>query len=66
MSDFLRAYFHVNSDEWSGNRPFRLQAMTADELAKLPTYHLCDESGCRGLASRASQQVTANRHQEFD
>jgi pimeloyl-ACP methyl ester carboxylesterase len=42
ISDFLRAYFHVKSGEWSGNRPFPLQAMTADELAKLPTYYVMD------------------------
>jgi hypothetical protein len=38
----LRAYFHMKSGEWSGNRPFPLQAMTADELAKLPTYYVMD------------------------
>jgi pimeloyl-ACP methyl ester carboxylesterase len=42
IRDFLRAYFHVKSGEWSGNRPFPLQAMTADELAKLPTYYVMD------------------------
>jgi hypothetical protein len=42
ISDFLRAYFHVKSGDWSGNRPFPLQAMTADELAKLPTYYVMD------------------------
>ena len=42
IRDFLRAYFHVKSGEWSGNRPFPLQAMTADELGKLPTYYVMD------------------------
>jgi pimeloyl-ACP methyl ester carboxylesterase len=42
IRDFLRAYFHVKSGECSGNRPFPLQAVTADELAKLPTYYVMD------------------------
>lgn len=42
LRDFLRAYFHVKSGDWSGNNPFPLQAMTADELAKLPTYYVMD------------------------
>ena len=42
ISDFLRAYFHAKSGDWSGNRPFPLQAMTAGELAKLPTYYVMD------------------------
>jgi pimeloyl-ACP methyl ester carboxylesterase len=42
ISDFLRAYFHVKSGDRSSSRPFPLQAMTADELAKLPTYYVMD------------------------
>jgi pimeloyl-ACP methyl ester carboxylesterase len=40
--NFLRAYFHVKSGDWEGNSPFPLQAMTASELAKLPTYYVMD------------------------
>jgi len=39
---FLRAYFHVKSADWDGNRPHRLEAWEADELAKLPTYYVMD------------------------
>jgi pimeloyl-ACP methyl ester carboxylesterase len=37
---FLRAYFHYKSADWPGNRPFRLAAWSAEELAKLPTYYI--------------------------
>ncbi|MFT3724674.1 MAG: alpha/beta hydrolase [Hyphomonadaceae bacterium] len=39
---FLRAYYHVKSADWDGNRPHPLKARTADELAKLPTYYIMD------------------------
>src|SRR5204863_4441379 len=39
---FLRAYYHHKSADWKQNRPFRLKAWTADELAKLPTYYIMD------------------------
>jgi len=39
---FLRAYFHYKSADWKGNRPFRLAAWSAEELAKMPTYYIMD------------------------
>ncbi len=39
---FLRAYFHMKSADWVGNRPFRLREWSAEELAKLPTYYIMD------------------------
>jgi len=39
---FLRAYYHHKSADWQQNRPFRLQAWTAEELAKMPTYYIMD------------------------
>lgn len=39
---FLRAYFHMKSADWPGNRPFRLAGWTADELAKMPGYYIMD------------------------
>lgn len=41
---FLRAYFHMKSAGWPGNRPAPLQSWTAAELAKLPTYYVMDAS----------------------
>ncbi len=43
IRDFLRAYFHVKSGDWDGNRPYPLKAMTAEELARLPTYYVMDQ-----------------------
>jgi pimeloyl-ACP methyl ester carboxylesterase len=42
LHDLLRAYFYFKSADWSGNQPFALQARTATELAKLPTYYVMD------------------------
>jgi pimeloyl-ACP methyl ester carboxylesterase len=42
VHDFLRAYFHQKSADWTQNRPCPLKAWTADELAKLPTYYVMD------------------------
>ncbi len=42
VHDFLRAYYHYKSADWPGNRPFPLQAWTASELAKLPTYYIME------------------------
>jgi pimeloyl-ACP methyl ester carboxylesterase len=39
---FLRGYFHFKSADWPGNRPFRLAAWSAEELAKMPTYYIMD------------------------
>ena len=38
---FLRAYYHVKSGDWAGNRPHPLPA-GADGLALLPTYYVMD------------------------
>jgi pimeloyl-ACP methyl ester carboxylesterase len=42
VHDFLRAYYHHKSADWPGNQPFRLQAPTAAELARMPTYYIMD------------------------
>jgi pimeloyl-ACP methyl ester carboxylesterase len=39
---FLRAYFHMKSADWKGNRPFRLAGWSASELAKMPDYYVMD------------------------
>jgi len=39
---FLRGYYHMKSDDWKENRPFRLEARTAAEWAKLPRYYVMD------------------------
>ena len=40
---FLRAFFYVKSADWPGNKPHPLTALTALELAKLPTYYVMDK-----------------------
>lgn len=42
LSAFLRAFFHVKSADWPGNKPHPLKALTAAELAQMPTYYVMD------------------------
>ncbi|WP_175946049.1 alpha/beta fold hydrolase [Caballeronia sp. BCC1704] len=42
LADFLRAYWHVKSADWSGNRPHPLVAPVVEELALLPAYYVMD------------------------
>ncbi len=37
---FLRAYYHMKSADWPGNRPHPLASWSASELAKLPAYYV--------------------------
>ena len=39
---FLRAYYHCKSGDWKPNQPHPLQAWTATELARLPTYYIME------------------------
>ena len=39
---FLRAYYHYKSADWTGNKPFKLDSFTAEELAKMPSYYIMD------------------------
>ncbi len=42
VHDFMRAYYHHKSADWTENRPFPLRGWTAPELAKMPTYYIMD------------------------
>ncbi|HEY3790624.1 MAG TPA: alpha/beta hydrolase [Bradyrhizobium sp.] len=42
VHDFLRGYYHHKSADWKDNKPYPLQAWSATELAKLPTYYVMD------------------------
>jgi pimeloyl-ACP methyl ester carboxylesterase len=46
---FFRAYYHYKSADWKDNKPFRLKARTAEELAKMPTYYVMDKD--KGMAA---------------
>jgi pimeloyl-ACP methyl ester carboxylesterase len=39
---FLRAFFYVKSADWPGNTPHPLKALSAAELAQMPTYYVMD------------------------
>lgn len=39
---FLRAFFYVKSADWPENKPYPLKELSANELAKMPTYYLMD------------------------
>jgi pimeloyl-ACP methyl ester carboxylesterase len=54
---FLRAYFHYKSADWPGNRPFPLQAWSAEELAKMPTYYIMDLD--KGMAETVAAVMPA-------
>lgn len=59
LHDFLRAYFHVKSGDWAGNRPFPLQAWSAGELAKLPRYYVMDAD--QDMARTAAAEMPSPR-----
>jgi len=42
VTRFLRAYFHMKSADWPGNRPYRLRGRNAAEMAKMPAYYVMD------------------------
>jgi len=64
VHDFLRAYYHHKSADWTGNKPYPLRAWSAEELAKLPTYYVMDldqtmpETVAREMPSAA--EIAAN------
>ena len=60
LHDFLRAYYHVKSADWPGNRPFRLSARTALELAKLPDYYVMDLH--KGMSETVAPQMPSAAH----
>jgi pimeloyl-ACP methyl ester carboxylesterase len=52
---FLRAYYHFKSADWKQNRPFKLTAFTAGELAKMPTYYIMELG--KGMAETVAEQM---------
>ena len=52
---FLRAYYHHKSVDWDGNKPFRLNAWEAGELAKMPTYYIMDLA--QGMAETVAAEM---------
>jgi pimeloyl-ACP methyl ester carboxylesterase len=52
---FLRAYYHMKSADWPGNRPVPLAGWTAEALAKLPTYYVMDLG--KGMAETVAPEM---------
>jgi pimeloyl-ACP methyl ester carboxylesterase len=55
VHDFLRAYYHHKSADWTGNKPFQLESWTAPELAKMPTYYVMDND--RNMAETVAPEM---------
>jgi len=55
VHEFLRAYFHYKSADWTQNRPFALKSWSAQELAKLPTYYVMDLD--KGMAETVAPEM---------
>jgi pimeloyl-ACP methyl ester carboxylesterase len=55
VHDFLRAYYHMKSADWPGNRPAPLAGWTASELARLPTYYVMDRD--RSMAETVAPEM---------
>ena len=55
VHNFLRAYYHMKSADWSANKPFPLTANTAAEYAKLPRYYVMDLD--KGMAEQVAAEM---------
>ena len=55
VHDFLRAYYHMKSGDWDGNRPAPLREWSAAELARLPRYYVLDLG--RGMAETVAEHM---------
>jgi pimeloyl-ACP methyl ester carboxylesterase len=52
---FLRGYYHCKSSDWKLNKPFRLASLTAEEVAKMPTYYVMDLD--KGMAETVAEMM---------
>ena len=57
---FMRGYYHYKSADWPGNRPYRLAARTAAEMAKMPTYYIMDLAD--GMAETVAKHMPSADH----
>ena len=57
---FLRAYYHIKSADWPDNKPYRLAAWSAEELAKLPEYYVMDRD--KGMAATVAPEMPPADH----
>lgn len=59
IAEFLRAYLHQKSADWSGNAPFTLPAWDAEALAAMPTYYIMDRD--RTMPATVALEMPADR-----
>jgi pimeloyl-ACP methyl ester carboxylesterase len=55
VHNFLRAYYHMKSADWTANKPFALASNAASEQAKLPRYYVMDLD--KGMAEQVAGQM---------
>ncbi len=55
---FLRAYYHMKSADWPGNKPCHLASWSAAELAKMPSYYIMDLG--RNMAETVAPEIPAD------
>jgi pimeloyl-ACP methyl ester carboxylesterase len=55
VHDFLRAYYHHKSADWTDTKPYPLTSWSADELAKLPTYYVMDVA--KNMAETVAEEM---------
>lgn len=55
VHDFLRAYYHHKSADWTANKPHELKGWIAEELAKMPTYYIMDLA--EGMAETVAKEM---------
>jgi pimeloyl-ACP methyl ester carboxylesterase len=60
LHDFFRAYYHMKSADWPGNRPLPLEAWSAEELARLPDYYVMDLN--KGMAETVAAEMPSAAH----
>jgi pimeloyl-ACP methyl ester carboxylesterase len=59
VHNFLRAYYHHKSADWTDNKPYPLTGWTASELAKLPTYYVMDLA--KDMAETVAEEMPSAR-----
>jgi pimeloyl-ACP methyl ester carboxylesterase len=57
VHNFLRAYYHMKSADWTPNKPFPLASNAASEQAKLPRYYVMDLD--KGMAEQVASEMPA-------
>jgi pimeloyl-ACP methyl ester carboxylesterase len=55
LHSFFRAYYHYKSADWKGNKPHPLKALTAEEMAQIPTYYVMDKD--KGMAETVAVEM---------